>query len=218
MRPPRSRTQCFELIVLVASLGGLDAISTVLGGLPEDFGTPVLVVQHGRPGFDPQRLATVLRTRTSLPVRTAETGQSAEVAGVTVVPTGCTAELGADRRFTVGECGPFGAGDDVLTSVAAAFGPAAIAVELTGMLRDGADGVRAVKRRGGRVLAQDPETARAGSMPSAAIATGCVDFVLPLGRISSALVALTMAPGAAELLAVPLPPWATPRPRASATR
>ena len=84
-----------------------------------------------------------------------------------------------------------------------------IGVVLTGMLRDGTTGVRAVKRHGGRVLAQDLATARAGSMPSSAIATGCVDFVLPLHRIATALVALTMAPGAAELFTVPIPPWAS---------
>jgi two-component system chemotaxis response regulator CheB len=65
------------------------------------------------------------------------------------------------------------------------------------MLHDGARGVRLVKRHGGRVLAQDPATARAGSMPSSAIATGCVDFVLPPHRLAAALVALTMAPGGA---------------------
>lgn len=76
------------------------------------------------------------------------------------------------------------------------------------MLYDGTRGVRAIKRNGGRVLVQDPSTARAASMPSSAIATGCVDFVLPLARIGPALIALTMAPGGADLLAVPTPSWA----------
>jgi hypothetical protein len=66
---------------------------------------------------------------------------------------------------------------------------------LTGLLRDGAQRIRAIKRRGGRVLVQDPTAARAAGMPSAIIATGCVDFVLPLDRIAPALVALTIAPG-----------------------
>lgn len=206
-----TETARFELIVLVASLGGLHAVSTVLDGLPEDFATPILVVQHGSQGRDRDRLAAVLRGRTVLPVRTAETGQLAVLPGVTVVPGGFGAEVDVAHRFVLTPAERSGAGDQVLRSVAAAFGAAVIGVELTGMLRDGAEGVRAVKRCGGRVLAQDPETAQAASMPSAAIATGCVDFVLPLRRLSAALVALTMAPGAADLLAVPLPPWATPR-------
>jgi two-component system, chemotaxis family, protein-glutamate methylesterase/glutaminase len=60
------------------------------------------------------------------------------------------------------------------------------------MLYDGAAGAKAVKRRGGIVLAQDPATARAPSMPSSAIATGCVDHVLAPEQIAPALIALTM--------------------------
>jgi two-component system chemotaxis response regulator CheB len=81
-------------------------------------------------------------------------------------------------------------------------------VILTGRLADGANGCRAVKRNGGRVLVQDPATAEASSMPAHAIATGCVDFVLPPDRLASAVLALTTAPGGAELLTVPVPPWA----------
>jgi two-component system chemotaxis response regulator CheB len=71
-------------------------------------------------------------------------------------------------------------------------------------------GVRAVKGYDGRVLAQDATTSQAFDMPRASIATGCVDFVLPLDRLGTAIVALVTAPGAAELFRVPLPPWATP--------
>ena len=99
-------------------------------------------------------------------------------------------------------------GDAVLAGAAQAVGAGLIAVVLTGMLRDGADGVRAVKRRGGRVLVQDPETAQASGMPLSAIATGCIDFVLPVPHIAPALVALTVAPGAGDLLAVRPPSWA----------
>jgi two-component system chemotaxis response regulator CheB len=84
-----------------------------------------------------------------------------------------------------------------------------IAVVLTGMLDDGARGVRAVKRHGGRVLVEDPQTARASSMPAHAIATGCVDFTLPNHRIAAALLTLAVAPGGAELFAVPTPAWAS---------
>jgi chemotaxis response regulator CheB len=64
---------------------------------------------------------------------------------------------------------------------------------LTGAGSDGEGGVRAIKRHGGTVLAQDPVTAEHGSMPAAAIRTGCVDAVLPLDRIASRLVALAHA-------------------------
>ena len=63
----------------------------------------------------------------------------------------------------------------------------AIGVVLTGSGDDGAAGIEAIKRGGGRTIVQDPATAEYQSMPSAAIGTGCVDFVLPLGRIAPAL-------------------------------
>jgi two-component system chemotaxis response regulator CheB len=77
--------------------------------------------------------------------------------------------------------------------VAHAYGVRALVVVLTGMGRDGAAGACAVKIGRGRVLAQDPATVAAGAMPRA-IATGCVDVVLPLELIAPALIALLMAP------------------------
>ncbi|GHG03944.1 MULTISPECIES: chemotaxis protein CheB [Amycolatopsis] len=128
--------------------------------------------------------------------------------GGTVIPTGYAAALEPDRTVTMIDGDPFRSGDLFLTSLAATLGPAAIAVVLTGMLDDGAQGVRAIKRRGGRVRVQDPKTARAPGMPSSAMPTGCVDLVLPLDRLAACLVDLTMAPGGADLLTVPMPPWA----------
>jgi two-component system, chemotaxis family, protein-glutamate methylesterase/glutaminase len=198
----------FRLIVLVGSLGGLAAVSTVLTTLPGEFSVPLLVVQHGPRDTDPHRLTRLLDNVTCLPVRTAQPGQGLDAPGVTVIPSSVTATVDEARRLCLIDGDGCTGGDSLLRSAAAAVGPAAIGVVLTGMLRDGAHGVRAIKRHGGRVLAQDPATARAPSMPSSAIATGCVDFVLPLSRIAPALIALTMAPGAADLLLVPTPPWA----------
>jgi len=189
----------FGLVVLLASLGGLAAVSTLLSGLPGAFGTPMIVLQHGRGGDDGQRLAGLLRRCTALPVHPLSTGATPMVPGVSVVPAGRTVAFDPGGRCRLVEADPFGGGDALFAGAAAAFGPGLIGVVLTGMLRDGSEGVRAVKRHGGRVLTEDPTTARASGMPSAAIATGCVDFVLPLPRIAPALVALTMGPGAAEL-------------------
>jgi two-component system chemotaxis response regulator CheB len=166
------------------------------------------VLQHGRGDDDAQRLVGLLRRRAALPVHPLITGTTPTTAGVSVVPAGCTVAFEPDGRCRLVEADPFGGGNALFAGAAAAFGSGLIGVVLTGMLRDGSDGVRAVKRHGGRVLTEDPTTARAGGMPSAAIATGCVDFVLPLRRIAPALVALTMGPGAAELFTVPTPHWA----------
>ena len=94
--------------------------------------------------------------------------------------------------------------DALLSSAAGAFGTRMIAVVLSGRLDGGARGVREVKRHGGRVIVEDPDTAAAPAMPIAALATGCVDFVLAPNTIGDALVALCAATGAADLFRVRL--------------
>jgi two-component system chemotaxis response regulator CheB len=198
----------FRAVALLASLGGLDAVSTVLAALPDFFPVPVLVVQHGRWHADQHRLTGLLARATPLPTRTLADGQPVRTAGVSVVPPGRDASVDAAGRFRLAPSDGLHGGDVLLPALAERFGPAVIGAVLTGMQQDGAAGARAVKRHGGRVLVQDPATARAAGMPSAAIATGCVDFVLPLDRIGPAVVALALAPGGADLLAVPIPSWA----------
>jgi two-component system chemotaxis response regulator CheB len=80
--------------------------------------------------------------------------------------------------------------DLLFESVAAAYGERAIAVVLTGAGKDGSMGVTAIKARGGTVIVQDEGTSEFFGMPSAAIRTGTVDFVLSLDEIPAALVTL----------------------------
>ena len=201
-------TPDFGRVVLLASLGGLQAITPVLAGLPATYSVPIVVMQHRRRTADVRDpLAAILQQRTHLPVQVAEHGGAADRAGVTVVPPQTTATIDESGKWALaGSTTAMRPGDALLLSSAQTT--VTIAVILTGSLADGADGCRAVKRGGGRVLVQDPATARASGMPATAIATGCADFVLPPDRLASALLALTTAPGAAELLTVPLPPWA----------
>jgi two-component system, chemotaxis family, protein-glutamate methylesterase/glutaminase len=195
----------FDVVVLAASAGGLKALGTVLAALPESFPAPVLVLQHRSEGL-PELPSGLLARRSALPVRTASPGPLGP--GVSVLPPGTSGGLDAAGRLALLPHPIAGSADRLLASAAAAFGPHVLAVVLTGRLSDGAAGVRAVKRAGGRVLAQDPADADAPGMPSAALATGCVEHVLPLRLIGPALIAYTMAPGAADLLAVPVAPWA----------
>jgi two-component system chemotaxis response regulator CheB len=200
----------FQYVVVVASLGGLPGLDALLTGLPGTFPVPVLVVSH-RPHRDRDTLAVLLQKRTSLPVRSATPGLYTGEPGITVIPGGTSATVTSDRRLALHRVAsrPDAGGDALLASAAEAARPGhAIAVILSGMLCDGTRGIRPVKRYGGRVLAQDPATARCASMPASAMATGCVDFVLPPHRLAAALIALTMAPGGASLLAVPAPHWA----------
>jgi two-component system chemotaxis response regulator CheB len=193
---------------VLASLGGLEAITAVLAGLPADYSVPIAVVQHSRRTPDGRDvLAAILQQRTHLPVCVAENGAAADQFGISVVPAQTTATIDGAERWVLADGTTVMRPGDALLVSSAGMTPT-IAVILTGSLADGAERCPAVKRGGGRVLVQDPATARAPSMPANAIATGCADFVLPPNRLASALLALATAPGAAELLAAPLPPWA----------
>lgn len=200
-------TPNFGRVVVLASLGGLKAITTVFTGLPASYPVPIVVLQHRGRLDGGDLLAAILAHRTDLPVRLVEADSPADQPGVSVVPAHTTATVGDGGQWLLADSDSDNMPGDALLRSSARQTPT-VAVVLTGSLSDGSEGCRAVKRGGGRVLVQDPATARASSMPANAIATGCADFVLPVERIASALLALTTAPGAAELLTVPLPPWA----------
>ncbi len=197
----------FDVLVIAASLGGPAALGRVLPGLPADFPAAVLVVQHRAPGID-DRFAAAIRSRSALSVRTARDGQPLATTGITILPARHTATVAATGMLRLEPGTSFRLADPLIGAVAGYCGPRALCLVLTGRLDDAAAGVRALKRHGGRSIIQDPATAQAPQMPLAALATGCADLVMPLAHVAPTLVALTMAPGAAELFRVPPSPWA----------
>ncbi|HEY7064408.1 MAG TPA: chemotaxis protein CheB [Chloroflexota bacterium] len=207
--PGRAYASPFDIVVLVASLGGPEAVRAVIAALPAAFPAAVLVVQH-RTARAQDLMVGLLTRRAPGLVRLAREGDCPRPGVVDVAPADRTLTLTATRCFAYAPepHWPGHGADGLLASVAVRYGNRAVAVILSGSNDDGASGVAALKQQGGRVLAQDRATAGCFAMPAAAIATGCVDFVLPLPLIAPALAALTMAPGAADLFRVPLPPWA----------
>jgi two-component system chemotaxis response regulator CheB len=197
----------FDVVVVAASFGGPATVSQILSGLPADFPAAVLIVQHRTPATS-DCFASALQGRTVLPVRMAGHGQPVTGGAVTVLPARHTATLDAAGALHVQAAAGHHLADPLIRSVAAQCGPRALCVVLTGRLDDAAGGVRILKRRGGRTIVQDPTTAAASGMPCAALATGCVDLVMPVPHIAPTLIALTMAPGAADLFRVPPSPWA----------
>lgn len=180
----------FDIVALASSAGGITALGRVLGGLNANLRVPVLVVQH----LDPRHetvIAHVLERRSRLPVVLAQHGEHAEPGRVYVAPPNYHLLVGPDNELTLSssELVHFvrPSADLLFESVAGAYGPRAIACVLTGSGRDGATGVSAVKTRGGTVIVQDPEEAEFAGMPSAAVATGSADFVLPLDDIAGAI-------------------------------
>jgi len=198
----------FDLVVIAASQGGLAAYQRILAALPSAFPAAVVVSQH-RAVRQRDVLGGLLARGTQLVVEPAQTGARPQPGALYVAPADRQLLLTPEGSFTLAdpkEAWPLA--DPLLASAAAAAGARMIAVVVSGRLRDGAAGVQAVKRAGGRVLVQDQATAECFGMPGAAIATGCVDFVLPVEILGPALIALVMTPGAATWLRVPVPSWA----------
>ena len=194
----------FDIVVMTASLGGIQAVSTVLSALPAEFPIPIILVQHLSP-HSRSHLVEVLARRSRLPVVWAESGACLQAGCVYVAPPDWhvlvtpagTLKLTQTPKvqFTRPSANP------LFEFVAKLYREQAIAVVLTGLGSDGAKGAQAIKAAGGRVLAQNPRTAYAVGMPTAALLTGCVDFALSLSALAAALVALVMVRGAAQFLA-----------------
>jgi two-component system chemotaxis response regulator CheB len=199
----------FDLVVIAASYGGIQACDVVLSRLPSDFPAAIILAQHlPARAVGPFRYS--LERRCPLAVTIAGGGTPLTGGAVYLAPATEQVLVAPDRTVALRPVTPSGRclADPLFESAAAVFGARAIAVVLTGRLHDGSQGVRAVKAGGGRVLVQDPSTAVAPDMPTAALATGCCDFALPPDKIADALTTLVMAPGAADVFRVPLPPWA----------
>jgi two-component system, chemotaxis family, protein-glutamate methylesterase/glutaminase len=183
----------FDVVAIAASAGGLKALSEVLSAVPGDFPAAIVVVQH----LDPRHrslMADILGRRTAMPVKQAEDGDILRPGGVFIAPPDNHLLVnGGTLALTQSELVHFvrPSADLLFESVAATYKERAIAVVLTGSGSDGSMGVQAVNKMGGTVIAQDESTSEFPSMPSAAVQTGKVDFILPLEEIAAALMMLT---------------------------
>jgi two-component system chemotaxis response regulator CheB len=170
-----------EVIGICASTGGPRALSEVIGRLPADYGIPILVVQHMTPGFTAGLVAWLDR-ELALPVRLASDGQ-ALAPGVWFAPDGAhlklemTRRLGLDADTIAGSHRP--SGDVLFSSLARVAGAKAVAVVLTGMGCDGAEGLAAVAAAGGRTIAQDEQSSGIYGMPRVAAERGAKAVLAP---------------------------------------
>lgn len=209
-----------ELVVLLASAGGLDALSVVLRDLPGEFGAAVVVQQHL--GGSSSVLPTILGRSTAHRVSWAVDGQVPAPGEVVVCPPDMHMELRPDGSCWLHKMQALGERrfDVLLASVAASFGARGLAVVLSGSGRDGAVGTAAMKKAGAIVIAQSPDTAKYTSMPIAAADAGA-DLVLPIhdiGHVLGDVVAGTLLawpPRATDWCATTLRPSIECRPDAS---
>jgi two-component system chemotaxis response regulator CheB len=200
VRPPRARTAAgresslpppppaASVVALAASTGGPPALAEVLSGL-EGLDAPVLVVQHIHEDFVPGLVAWMARA-CPLPVELARHGAPALPGHVYIAGGGLHLRLEARRRLALSPL-PLTihrpSADELLRSVAEHAGAAGIGVVLTGMGDDGAKGLLALRKQGGRTLAQDEATSAVFGMPQASQRLGAVKELLALGDIAAAV-------------------------------
>ncbi len=181
-------------VAIAASTGGPRALSQVLRALPSDLGAAVLIVQHMPPGFT-STLAERLSGLASLPVEEASGGETVRPGRVWLAPGDFhmrvrridgTVKITLDQRESMWGTRP--AADALFPSVAEAFGGRSVGVVLTGMGRDGANGLAAIRASGGRTIAQDKATSVVYGMPGRAVEQGAAEHIVSLDGIAGAIV------------------------------
>jgi two-component system chemotaxis response regulator CheB len=179
-----------RLIVIASSTGGPQALLRVVPQLKLGARAALLIVQHMPDGFT-GALAEQLSEASPFQVREAQSGDLAGPGTALLAPGGSHLVLDRTGRAQLRSDPPVHgvrpAADPTLVSAAQAFGARSIGVVLTGMGRDGAKGLAAVKASGGTTLAQDKATSLVYGMPKAAVELGVVDTVSPLDRIAAVI-------------------------------
>jgi two-component system, chemotaxis family, protein-glutamate methylesterase/glutaminase len=174
------------VVVVAASAGGLEALSVFLKGLPSDLPAAVLVVQHLERSRS-SMMADILKRSSRLPVKQAQENERLQPGIVLIAPPNYHMIISKELvSLTQTELIHFvrPSADLLFESAARSYQSRTIAVVLTGSGYDGSQGVKEVKKEGGTVIAQDQESSKFFGMPSSAIQTGAVDFILPLDQIA----------------------------------
>jgi two-component system, chemotaxis family, protein-glutamate methylesterase/glutaminase len=186
-----ARRVSVRLVAIGASTGGPQALAQVISALPADFSPALLVIQHMADGFIPG-LVSWLDSLSPLPVEVAATGKQLRSGVVSVAPSGQNIVVGPHLRVSL--CEPeerqfhVPGIDPAFRSIAASFGPDAIGVLLTGMGRDGAAGLKALREAGSTTIGQDEASSAVYGMPAVAWTLGGVQHQLPLSDIGPTIV------------------------------
>lgn len=183
----------FAVVVIGVSTGGLEALSTILGGLPGDFPLPLLIVQHlGADSGD--ALARLLNQRSRLRVKEADDGETVAPGTAYLAPPNYHLLVERTGRLALSVDPPVSfarpSADVLFESAADCFGPGVIGVVLTGANSDGSRGLKAIKARGGLAIIQHPDDAESPDMPRAALSEVQADHVVRLAELADLLIRL----------------------------
>ncbi|MBA7542279.1 Protein-glutamate methylesterase/protein-glutamine glutaminase [subsurface metagenome] len=176
-----------KTVGIVSSTGGPDALRRILSKLPSDFPAGVVIVQHIGKGFE-KDLIGWLNGYSRVTVKQAQPDEKIEPGCVYFAPSGYhtvvkeKGELGLINSPPVWGHRP--SGDIMLSSLAQSYGLRAIGVILTGMGKDGARGLKAIKDAGGKTIAQDEKTSLIFGMPNVAIEMGAADRIVSIDSIT----------------------------------
>ena len=168
-----------HIIAIGASAGGMEEINSFFDCTPCD-GVSYVIVQHLSPDFK-SRMVELLAKHSKLVVKEAENEMPVKSNEVYLIPNDQFMTIQGGKLYLTPKGkvqGPHLTINTFFNSLAADSGKSAIGIILSGLGSDGTEGVKAIKREGGMVIARNPETSEFSSMPSNAIATGVVDFIL----------------------------------------
>jgi two-component system CheB/CheR fusion protein len=186
-------TEPTGIAAIGASAGGLQAYTEFLEALPATTNMAFVIVQHLAAGHE-SFLTTLLGRITSMPVLEVDDGKRIEANTIYVIPPNRTMIID-DGHFRLREREPglHLSVDIFLKALALSHGPRAIGVILSGTGSDGMKGVEAIKTSGGTTFAQD-QSAQHSGMPTSAISTGCIDFVMSPRNIAYEISKLASVP------------------------
>jgi two-component system chemotaxis response regulator CheB len=178
-----------QVVAFGASTGGPRALVEIFRELPANIRTPLLIVQHIAPSFA-EGMAEWLTREARLKITIATDGQMLRAGEAYLAPTDQHLVVEKNRihlsqEDPVNACRP--SVDVLFDSVANYYGDSSVAVLLTGMGRDGAEGMKKIHDLKGYTIVQDESTSVIFGMPKAAIDAGAVDEVLPLAEIPAAI-------------------------------
>jgi two-component system chemotaxis response regulator CheB len=179
-------------VVIACSTGGPRALADLMPALPSPLGVGAVVVQHMPAGFT-RSLAERLDRSSPLHVREAEAGDRVEPGTALLAPGGSHLRIRSDRTAELSDAPAVGGlrprADITIADAAKVFGSDLLLVVLTGMGRDGAEGARAVKAAGGRVLVEAESSCTVYGMPRAVVEEGLADGIYDLSALGAAVVA-----------------------------
>lgn len=176
-----------EAIVIGTSAGGLHALTKILQALPQNYPLPIIIVQH-RSKDERELLEKILSHKCKIKIRQVEEKERIQKSTAYLAPPNYHILIERNFTFSLSNDSPVNYSRpsiDVLFQTAAnAYGNKLIGIVLTGANRDGSNGIKKIKEKGGVTIVQNPDSAEFNTMPLEAIASGYADYVFDLDEIT----------------------------------